>query len=341
MMEKDLLIRKLIFMRKLLYCLIVVTTWSDVARGDEVESNAESSLFEEIHYASTVDGTSQPAIFYVPESQEQVPLLVTLHTWSGDYRQKLHRACAEWCVKKNWVYIHPNFRGPNRRPEATGSDLVVQDIVDAVSYAKQHARVDPARVYLVGTSGGGYTALLMAGRKPELWAGVSAWVPIVDLEQWYYENKAMGDKHWREVAASCGGPPGASEEVDRQYKRRSPITWLEGARGVNLDINAGIRDGHEGSVPVSHSLRAFDKIAVKKDRLSEAEIDYFVREAKVPKHLQQEIMDPSYGEKRPLFRRCSGRARVTLFEGGHELVPQAALQWLAKQRRDKKTAHQQ
>jgi len=186
---------------------------------------------------------------------------------------------------------------------------------------------------LVGTSGGGYTAMLMAGRRPELWAGISAWVPITDLESWYYENKADGDKHWREIANSCGGPPGASIEVDEQYAQRSPITWLENARGVKIDINAGIRDGHEGSVPVSHSLRAFNKIADQSDRLTEEEIAYFVREAQVPSQLVQEISDPSYGIKQPLFRRQSQQVRVTLFDGAHELIPQAAMHWLENQRR--------
>jgi hypothetical protein len=139
-------------------------------------SAAAGPRVREIKLASLADGSEQPAMFYAPASKEPVPLLVTLHTWSGDYRQDDHEACAQWCLEKNWAYIHPNFRGPNRRPEATGSELVVQDIVDAVTYASQHGNIDPTRVYLVGTSGGGYTALLMAGRHPELWAGVSAWV---------------------------------------------------------------------------------------------------------------------------------------------------------------------
>ena len=192
------------------------------------KTDVEATGLRKIQYRSSTDGSIQPAMFYAPSAGEPVPLLVTLHTWSGDFRQDYHEECAQWCQKKNWAFIHPNFRGPNRRPEATGSELVVQDIVDAVTFATKHAMIDPTRVYLVGTSGGGYTALLMAGRRPELWAGVSAWVPIVDLARWYHENKAMGDKYWREIAASCGGPPGTSERVDQQYRLRSPITWLEG-----------------------------------------------------------------------------------------------------------------
>ncbi len=297
------------------------------------ETGVPATGQREIQYRSSADGTAQPAMFYAPKSDQAVPLLVTLHTWSGDYKQDDHEECLQWCIAKEWAYIHPNFRGPNRNPSATGSDLVIQDIIDAVTFATQQANVDRSRVYLVGTSGGGYTALLMAGRRPDFWAGVSAWVPIVDLVSWYHENKADGDKHWREIADSCGGPPGASKEVDQQYSQRSPITWLKNARSVNVDINAGIRDGHEGSVPVSHSLRAFNKIANQPDRLTEEEIAYFVRKAQVPSHLVQDNSDPSYGNKQPLFRRQSQNVRVTLFDGAHELIPQAAMHWLQQQRR--------
>ncbi|MCA9232196.1 MAG: PmoA family protein [Planctomycetales bacterium] len=285
----------------------------------------------EVEYRSSIDGTSQPAMFYAPASDQQVPLLVTLHTWSGDYTQDFHRACESWCQEKGWAYIHPNFRGPNVRPEATGSEMAVQDIVDATRFAIRQANVDPTRIYLVGTSGGGYMSLLMAGRHPELWAGVSSWVPISDLAAWYRQSKSAGTHYWETIAASCGGAPGDSPEVDRQYLIRSPLTYLKNARSVSLDINAGIRDGHEGSVPVSQSLRAFNEIAHAPDRFSDEEIQSIVNAAEVPEQLQEEIIDPSYGERRPLLRRHAGRARVTLFDGGHELIPAAALEWLEEQ----------
>ena len=45
--------------------------------------------------------------------------------------------------------------------------------------------MDDKRIYLVGISGGGQMALIMAGRAPNVWAGVSAWVPIADLAEWH------------------------------------------------------------------------------------------------------------------------------------------------------------
>lgn len=287
--------------------------------------SAACQSLEEISYISSADNSRQPAMFYAPGGEAAVPLVVALHTWSGHYKQKQHQAIADWCMSNRWAYIHPEFRGPNNRPEATGSELAVQDIVSAVEHAKKTAGIDASSVFLVGTSGGGYMALLMAGRHPELWAGVSAWVPISDLRAWHAQAPA---KYRRDIVASCGGSPGDSQAVDRQYRLRSPLTYLAEARHLALHINAGITDGHTGSVPVSHSLLAFNQVAAPEDRLTDEEIRFFVERAEVPAHLKQPIFDPSYGEKQPLFRRTSGNATVTIFRGGHELVPKAAIAWM-------------
>lgn len=297
------------------------------------ESPSAPASLSEVRYRTSADKTLQPAFFYAPRVNRPVPLLVALHSWSADYRQKLHQPCAQYCIDHQWAYIHPHFRGPNNRPEATGSELVVKDILIAVDYARSRARIDPRRIYLVGTSGGGYTALLLAGRAPKVWAGVSAWVPITDLKAWHSECKKSKRKYWKDIELSCGGPPGHSTKVDQQYRQRSPLTHLHHARGMALDINAGIRDGHTGSVPVSHSLLAFNRVAAKKDQFNARDIAYLVKEAKVPRHLAQSIVDPAYGKKMPLLRRTSGKARLTLFDGGHELIPKAATQWLSKQSR--------
>ena len=55
--------------------------------------------------------------------------------------------------------------------------------------------VDPSRVYLTGTSGGGYMSLLLAGRSHKAFAAVSAWVPISDLIVWYKDSSKRRNKY--------------------------------------------------------------------------------------------------------------------------------------------------
>jgi dipeptidyl aminopeptidase/acylaminoacyl peptidase len=174
-----------------------------VASGTVRESGGTwNRAVQSITYASSADGTRQPAMFYKPQANDPRPLLVGLHSWSEGYRQDESVIYAEWCIANDWVFIHPHFRGPNRSPQTTGSELVIGDVVSAIEYAKEHARVDERRVYAVGWSGGGYLGLLLAGRVPEMWAGISAWVPISDLNAWYEQSRRLGTKYAREIAAS-------------------------------------------------------------------------------------------------------------------------------------------
>jgi len=300
---------------------------------DQPRSKAQVSRIE---YPSAADSSDQPAMFYAPESKAPVPLLVGLHTWSADFRQVGGRSpYGRWCIKNDWAFIGPNFRGPNKRPEACGSQLAVDDIISAVKYARKVANIDANRIYLVGASGGGHMAMLMAGRAPEIWAGVSVWVGISDLAAWHAECRKARLRYAGEIEKSCGGPPGAGDKVDLEYRNRSPLTWLPKARaaGVNLDMNAGIRDGHDGSVPISHTLRAFNAVAAPSDRISDADIACMVKKAEIPTHLRKKLSDRTYGSKVPLLRKTSGAARVTVFQGGHEIVPTAALNWLSLQKK--------
>lgn len=292
-----------------------------------------------VRIRSSADSTLQPALFWAPERREApAPLLVALHTWSGDWRQPDSRPYLEECRRRGWLFLHPDFRGPNLRPAAGGSELATADILDAVEWACARGPVDRRRIYLVGASGGGHMTLLTAARHPELWAAVSAWVPITDLTAWHEECAARGLGYADNLEQVCGGPPGAAPEVDRQYRERSSLPILGALAGVPVDLNAGIHDGHSGSVPVSHTLRAFGALAAANRRpaaaLSPEQLARFVEEERVPAELALEREDdPLYGDKPVLFRRTAGPARVTIFAGGHEVIPAAALDWLSRHHR--------
>lgn len=297
-------------------------------------SPAWPAAVREITFLSDADGTPQPALFYAPPEGAPRPLLVALHTWSSDYRKPTGAAYAEGCIARGWAFIYPDFRGPNHRPEAGGSQLAIADVLSAVTYARRATPVDPTRIYLVGNSGGGHLALLIAGRARDLWAGVSAWVPIVDLQAWYRECRARRLDYADQILRVVGGDPDASPAAARECAQRSPLTFLPNARGLAVDINAGIQDGHAGSVPISHSLLAFNSLAAPADRLTPEQVREFTAAPRVPAGLAPPPADPSYGNKPVLFRRASGSARVTIFDGGHEIIHEAAFAWLARQRRE-------
>lgn len=289
-----------------------------------------------IRYPVAADNSEQPSLFWAPELPEgkRAPLLVALHTWSGDYLQAGGEAkYAEWCLQNGWIFLHPNFRGPNRTPQALGSDLMVADIRAAVDWAKANAPVDETRIYAIGVSGGGHATQLLAGRTPEIWAGISSWCGIADVAAWHAETTAAGRKNYAaNIEGAIGGAPGATESTKAEAVHRSPLTWLAQAATVPLDLNHGIDDGRTGSVPFSHSLNAFNAVVPESARLPASAIaGWYADPATLPR--DPGLKDPLYGANPPVYRKTHGNTRVTIFQGGHEILHEAALNWLAAQRK--------
>jgi dipeptidyl aminopeptidase/acylaminoacyl peptidase len=285
-----------------------------------------------VQVTSSIDGEKQTCYVILPDAYdpqgEPAPLLVSLHTWSGNVEQRNLPLEAE-ANKRGWIMLYPNFRGRNDHPEACGSPLAQQDILDAVAWAQKEYRVDPRRIYLTGVSGGGHMTMLMVGRHPEVWAAASAWVGISDLAAWHARHE--DDRYGAMLRKCCQGRPGDSPQVDQQYKARSPLTHLHRAAGVPLDIAAGVHDGHQGSVPVRHSLDAFNAIAkaAGDETISEDEIAQISRpdgRLKTPRPSDR-VDDAALG-RAIYLRRAAGKSRVTIFEGGHEGIAKAAAAWL-------------
>lgn len=296
---------------------------------------------ELVEVKSSADGTMQPCWLWVPEiaKTQAVPLVVGLHTWSFDLWRDSHCKSLQREAKRlGWALVGPNFRGPNSTPQACGSDLAVQDIVDAVEYAKSAVKIDSSRIYITGGSGGGHMTLLMVGRHPEIFAGAAAFCPITDLARWYEESlekhPGRGAGYARMMKVACGGSP---DERKTEYARRSPLTWLRRAReaGVPVYVATGIHDGWAGSVPVGHAIRAFNELCNPGDAVSEEGIRSIEADQAIPESLKSEsAADPFYGEKMRIhFRRTSGNVRLTLFEGGHSMNFPAGLDFMKRQRK--------
>lgn len=293
-------------------------------------------MLEEITYPCKIDGSMQPAFVRRAVGKGPRPLVVALHTWSYTYQGPIdeYLQCSEFY---DWNMIFPDFRGPNWNPEGCGSEMVVSDLEDAVAYMKATCDVDANRVYLTGGSGGGHCTLYMAGRRPDLWTAVSAWCPISDIAAWHRQCLDSPHHGYAEhIEKACLGNPQSDANAALQARMRSPLTWLQNALELPVDINTGVHDGHSGSVPVSHAIEAFNVLAEASDRLSQDEINFIVGNEKMPEGLEYPGDDPSYGVEIH-FRRQSHNARLTLFEGGHTALVPAAFEWLSRQCKGQKT----
>ena len=207
---------------------------------------------QEIYIKSTLDGTLQPSLFFKSPSAQKRPLLVGLHTWSHDRFNQIDNMLPV-CERYDFNLLLPEFRGPNLASnpichQACGSALGKQDIKDSIDYLIENDLVDKDNIFLLGLSGGGHMALLMAGMCPEYFKAIGAFVPITDLVKWAEENPGYG----KYVLACC--------QSEEQMYMRSPITYIDTIAKANLKIFHGKADY---TVPVTHSISLFNAIMDK------------------------------------------------------------------------------
>jgi dipeptidyl aminopeptidase/acylaminoacyl peptidase len=194
---------------------------------------------QEIVCTSSRDGSPEPLLFFHPGGETLVPLVVGLHTWSYDRFNQVEEMLP-LCRERGWGLLLPEFRGANlvsnpRARQAGGSSLAIQDIVDGVTMVSERYPIDLNALFLLGGSGGGHMSLLVAASAPVLWKGVSSWVPITDLAAWHEQQPEYAPN----IAACCGGKPGDSEEVDREYRGRSPLSRVGALSEVTLSLHHG------------------------------------------------------------------------------------------------------
>jgi len=213
---------------------------------------------EEILVRSSIDGSMQPSLFHKTVSNGRRPLLVGLHTWSAD-RFNQEKNMLPFAEELGWNLLLPEFRGPNlcSNPigaEACGSILAKQDIIDAVEYVLANYEIDEKSIYLLGGSGGGHMALLMAAYKPLLWKAVASFCPITDLAKWYYDNP----NYTPHIHYCCGGKP--EGENMKEYIERSPVSYIDKIAESNTKIFHG---KYDKSVPFTHSLDLYYDLSHK------------------------------------------------------------------------------
>ncbi len=283
---------------------------------------------EDVRIASTVDDAEQAAFWLPPQREGKRPLLVILHSWSAGYTQHAGIPFAIWAKDNGWAVIAPDFRGANDNPDALGSDLAVQDAVDAIDYAIAQGGVDADRVYVVGYSGGGMMALLLAGRHPDKVDAVSAWGPPHDLIDFFEFSAPFGRAYATHIAAACGGNPTVPGPAQDECERRSPATYLETARqhAVPIFIAQGIDDPW---VHPSGAADVFNILADPADRFTSDQIAQFGNSA-VPTDLPvwsgvETFFTP--GDPSPVYARQSAAVRLVYFDAGHDMIYNAAARW--------------
>jgi pimeloyl-ACP methyl ester carboxylesterase len=275
---------------------------------------------------STLDKNTQVFYFDKSTSSKAKPLVVELHSWSNtaDSQKDI---LAEQAHIKNWNYILPNFRGVNNHLKACCSEFVISDIDEAIDWALQHMNVDKKNIYIIGNSGGGYATMAMYMKSRHNIRAFSAWSSISDLATWHEESLERKNKYADEII-QCTNANGVLD--DQKARERSPLFWempIKKRRNSILQIYAGIHDGYTGSVPISQSIKFYNKLLIDTDETDDAR---YVS----PDDVSTMLKTQSFPLKKPikkidnraiLYQKSSKKITITIFEGTHEILKNVAL----------------
>ncbi|HSH93694.1 MAG TPA: hypothetical protein VK968_06080 [Roseimicrobium sp.] len=137
------------------------------------EANAPRTGYFESSFRSSVDGSEQPFMLWVPPGyspRKTYPLMVVLHGSDAD-----HRMIPEWCLRihergfrDDMILLSPFCRG-----DVDYRWMGETDLWESMAKVKALYRIDARRQYLTGLSLGGYATWSFGMLYPEQWAAIA------------------------------------------------------------------------------------------------------------------------------------------------------------------------
>lgn len=185
-------------------------------------------------------------------------LLVNMHGWHGSVKIP-HADDVADPLARNYFVISPEMRG---RGEATGqpdcSGWELQDVVDAVNFARRNYRdriASPEIVFLSGGSGGGGNVLALLGKFPDMFAAARVYYGVSDYALWHtFDRKGEFRDELEGVAGRdpkgrlpwIGGSPETNPEA---YHSRGGLTTVANLLTPTLVFHGS----DDARVPVLHA----------------------------------------------------------------------------------------
>ncbi len=212
---------------------------------------------------STRDGVTIEAYLTAPPGGRPGPLVVLPHGGPEVRDTRTWDRQVQGLAAQGWWVLQPNFRGSGgygqgfaRQGWTRWGDRMQEDIEDAVAQAIALRGLDAGRVAIMGSSYGGYAALMGAVRRPELYKAAISICGVGDLpEMLAWENReddTPGKQIYEFWTKRIGDPETAGAALEQASPRR---------RAAEIACPVLLVHGVEdGIVPVFQSRRMRDAL---------------------------------------------------------------------------------
>ena len=235
------------------------------SRQPELPSKALADV-ELITYKAR-DGMEIPAYVTIPQGKGPFPLVVLPH--GGPYVREYisFHPWSQMLANHGYLVIQPQYRGSQGLglshykaafEEKSEAGYAMQDDLDDGAMALvEKGLADKDRIAMFGWSYGGYTSLVAAMRKPQIYqctiAGAAVSDPIMQVN--YYRDRMFGAQREEQLTTWAGA--------------FSPVKELE---NINVPMLV-IHGEHDQRVPVDHSRKLVNRVRENDNLFKYVEIE--------------------------------------------------------------------
>jgi dipeptidyl aminopeptidase/acylaminoacyl peptidase len=189
-----------------------------------------------VSYRST-DNQEIQGWLAVPDGPGPFPAIVHVHGGPEAAMTEVFGPASQSWLDHGFAFFSINYRGSTTFGRAfleqiwgNVGRLEVEDMVAAREWLVKEGIADPAMVFTMGWSYGGFLTLLALGTKPDLWAGGMAGIAVAD---WAIAHEDTTDTLRGVRAARFGGTPAEHPE---RYAASSPTTYAQYVKAPVLII---------------------------------------------------------------------------------------------------------
>ncbi len=203
-----------------------------------------------------VEGLTIPYLLTLPHNSQQTPypLIVMPHGGPiGIYDTDYYDAIAQFFNHNNYAVLRVNFRGSSGYSKALQEagkqqwgKLMLEDIYQASLKVLQRNDINRQQVCAFGLSYGGYAALMLTIKHPEIYRCAASWAGVSDLNL-YLNSIRFNKKQQKWLLENIGD----SENNYQELKALSPVFLTEQLKTPIL-IGHGNKDD---IVDIEHAYR--------------------------------------------------------------------------------------
>lgn len=192
------------------------------------------------------DGLVLPALLTLPVGAENgpIPFVVLPHGGPTAHDSVQYDWIVQFIASRGYGVLQPQFRGSTgygaafqRAGYRQWGGSMQDDVTDATRWLLQQKLADPKRMCIVGSSYGGYAALMGAAQHPELYQCAAAIAPVTDMERLMKDrdHTEFGDVNHSRVVGNMESV-GVPSPVDRASRITVPVLLIHGRRDFTVPV---------------------------------------------------------------------------------------------------------